>query len=64
MLPSKLRELVYSLATCTHTIDSKLEFGCASSIDPPERIPVQEYIPFQQELAARKKCCNETIPNI
>ncbi|KAH3770664.1 hypothetical protein DPMN_171956 [Dreissena polymorpha] len=54
MLPSKLRELVYSLATCTHTIDSKLEFGCASSVDPPERIPVQEYIPFQQELAARK----------
>ncbi|KAH3770557.1 uncharacterized protein LOC127845918 [Dreissena polymorpha] len=54
MLPSELRELVDSLATCTHTIESKLEFGCASSIDPPERIPVQEYIPFQQELAARK----------
>ncbi|KAH3771046.1 hypothetical protein DPMN_172346 [Dreissena polymorpha] len=54
MLPSKVRELVYSLATCTHTIDSKLEFGCASSVDPPELIPIKEYIPIQQELAARK----------
>ncbi|KAH3771056.1 hypothetical protein DPMN_172356 [Dreissena polymorpha] len=54
MLPSKLRELVYSLATCTHTIDSKLEFGCASSVDPSEQIPIKEYIPIQQELAARK----------
>ncbi|KAH3770608.1 hypothetical protein DPMN_171897 [Dreissena polymorpha] len=64
MLPSKLRELVYSLATCTHTIDSKLEFGCASSVDPPELIPIKEYIPIQQELAARKKCYIKTIPNI
>ncbi|KAH3770198.1 hypothetical protein DPMN_171482 [Dreissena polymorpha] len=54
MLPSKVRELVDSLAIYTHSIGIKLEFGCASSIDPPERIPVQEYIPFQQELAARK----------
>ncbi|KAH3770600.1 uncharacterized protein LOC127843703 [Dreissena polymorpha] len=54
MLPSKVRELVDSLAIYTHSIGLKLEFGCASSIDPPERIPVQEYIPFQQELAARK----------
>ncbi|KAH3771013.1 hypothetical protein DPMN_172313 [Dreissena polymorpha] len=54
MLPSELRELVDSLATCTHTIESKLEFGCASSVDPPEWIPIQEYIPVQQELAARK----------
>ncbi|KAH3770972.1 hypothetical protein DPMN_172272 [Dreissena polymorpha] len=54
MLPSKVRELVDSLAIYTHSIWIKLEFGCASSIDPPERIPVQEYIPFQQELAARK----------
>ncbi|KAH3770582.1 hypothetical protein DPMN_171871 [Dreissena polymorpha] len=54
MLPSELRKLVDSLATCTHTIESKLEFGCASSVDPPEGIPIQEYIPVQQELAARK----------
>ncbi|KAH3770572.1 hypothetical protein DPMN_171861 [Dreissena polymorpha] len=54
MLPSELRELVDSLATCTHTIESRLEFGCASSVDPPEGIPIQEYIPVQQELAARK----------
>ncbi|XP_052233042.1 uncharacterized protein LOC127845905 [Dreissena polymorpha] len=54
MLPSKVRELVDSLAIYTHSIGLKLEFGCACSIDPPERIPVQEYIPFQQELAARK----------
>ncbi|KAH3770511.1 hypothetical protein DPMN_171798 [Dreissena polymorpha] len=54
MLPSELRELVDSLATCTHTIESKLEFGCARSIDHPEGIPIQEYIPVQQELAAWK----------
>ncbi|KAH3770965.1 hypothetical protein DPMN_172265 [Dreissena polymorpha] len=54
MLPSKVRELVDSLAIYTHSIGIKLEFGCASSIDPSEQIPVQEYIPFQQELAARK----------
>ncbi|XP_052229368.1 uncharacterized protein LOC127843690 [Dreissena polymorpha] len=54
MLPSKVRELVDSLAIYTHSIGLKLEFGCASSIDPPERILVQEYIPFQQKLAARK----------
>ncbi|KAH3770592.1 hypothetical protein DPMN_171881 [Dreissena polymorpha] len=54
MLPSKVCELVDSLAIYTHSIGIKLEFGCASSIDPLERIPVQEYIPFQQELAARK----------
>ncbi|KAH3770951.1 hypothetical protein DPMN_172251 [Dreissena polymorpha] len=54
MLPSKVRELVDSLAIYTHSIGIKLEFGCASSIDPPERIPVQEYITIQQELAARK----------
>ncbi|KAH3770998.1 hypothetical protein DPMN_172298, partial [Dreissena polymorpha] len=45
MLPSKVRELVDSLAIYTHLIGIKLEFGCAS---------IQEYIPFQQELAARK----------
>ncbi|KAH3864664.1 hypothetical protein DPMN_027687 [Dreissena polymorpha] len=54
MLPSKVRELVDSLAIYTHSIGIKLEFGCASSINPQERIPVQEYIPFQQDLAARK----------
>ncbi|KAH3770645.1 hypothetical protein DPMN_171937 [Dreissena polymorpha] len=54
MPPSKVRELVDSLAIYTHSIWIKLEFGCACSIDPPERIAVQEYIPFQQELAARK----------
>ncbi|KAH3771093.1 hypothetical protein DPMN_172395 [Dreissena polymorpha] len=64
MLPSKVRELVDSLAIYTHSIGIKLEFGCASSIDPPVRIPVQEYIPFQQELAAAEKCCSKTIPNI
>ncbi|KAH3771104.1 hypothetical protein DPMN_172406 [Dreissena polymorpha] len=54
MLPSELRKLVDSLATCTHTIESKLEFGCASSVDSLEGIPIQEYISVQQELAARK----------
>ncbi|KAH3776100.1 hypothetical protein DPMN_177514 [Dreissena polymorpha] len=54
LFPSKLRDLVDTISTCTHTIEIKLEFGCVSSSHHPERIPLQEYIPIKQELEARK----------
>ncbi|KAH3770443.1 hypothetical protein DPMN_171730, partial [Dreissena polymorpha] len=53
LLPSELRDLVGRLAACPHAIDIELEIGCASSIDPPERILLQEYILVQQELFSR-----------
>ncbi|KAH3770277.1 hypothetical protein DPMN_171561 [Dreissena polymorpha] len=53
LLPSELRDLVGRLAARPHAIDIELEIGCASSIDPPERILLQEYILVQQELVSR-----------
>ncbi|KAH3778631.1 hypothetical protein DPMN_180100 [Dreissena polymorpha] len=52
--PSKLRDLCDLLTAFNHTIEMSLEFGCASSFMPLERISLQEYIPFHQEFTARK----------
>ncbi|XP_052223303.1 uncharacterized protein LOC127839143 [Dreissena polymorpha] len=54
-LPSELRELVDTLSGCTQTVESKLEFGCASFDDCRlKRIPSDEYIVIQQELETLK----------
>ncbi|KAH3840070.1 hypothetical protein DPMN_113512 [Dreissena polymorpha] len=53
MLPSKLLDLVDLIATCSHTIDTRLDFACASGSRSTERIPLQEYIPIKQELCAQ-----------
>ena len=53
MLPSKLLDLVDLIATCSHTIDTRLDFACASGSRSTERIPLQEYIQIQQELVSR-----------
>ncbi|KAH3770475.1 hypothetical protein DPMN_171762 [Dreissena polymorpha] len=53
LLPSELRDLVGRLAACPYAIDIELEIGCASSIDPPKQILLQEYILVQQELVSR-----------
>ncbi|KAH3692291.1 hypothetical protein DPMN_194741 [Dreissena polymorpha] len=54
LLPSKLHDLVDTLAACTHTIEIKVEFGCACDINPKNNIPMDKYIPIQQELGSRK----------
>ncbi|KAH3797124.1 hypothetical protein DPMN_150699 [Dreissena polymorpha] len=47
-----LGALVDTLSGCTQTVKSKLEFGCASFHDFGfKRIPPEEYISIQQELA-------------
>ncbi|KAH3690517.1 hypothetical protein DPMN_194223 [Dreissena polymorpha] len=57
LLPSELRELVGTLAGCSHgcshAIEINLEFGCASSDEHPNRIPLHEYIPIEKELVSR-----------
>ncbi|KAH3710733.1 hypothetical protein DPMN_070226 [Dreissena polymorpha] len=51
LLPSELHELVGTLSACTRTVESKLEFGCASFNDfRVKSIPPEEYISIQQEL--------------
>ncbi|XP_052250621.1 uncharacterized protein LOC127857915 isoform X2 [Dreissena polymorpha] len=51
LLPSELHELVGTLSACTRTVESKLEFGCASFNDARVKsIPPEEYISIQQEL--------------
>ncbi|XP_052250714.1 uncharacterized protein LOC127857964 isoform X2 [Dreissena polymorpha] len=51
LLPSELHELVGTLSACTRTVESKLEFGCASFNDARVKsISPEEYISIQQEL--------------
>ncbi|KAH3880985.1 hypothetical protein DPMN_004908 [Dreissena polymorpha] len=51
LLPSELHELVGTLSACTRTVESRLEFGCASFNDARVKsIPSEEYISIQQEL--------------
>ncbi|KAH3710879.1 hypothetical protein DPMN_070375 [Dreissena polymorpha] len=51
LLPSELHEFVDTLSACTRTVESKLEFGCASFNDARVKpIPPEEYISIQQEL--------------
>ncbi|KAH3692286.1 hypothetical protein DPMN_194736 [Dreissena polymorpha] len=53
MPPSKLRDILDTLSACKHAIEIRLECGCASSVDPPERVQLQEYHSSQLEIAAR-----------
>ncbi|XP_052240952.1 uncharacterized protein LOC127851293 isoform X2 [Dreissena polymorpha] len=50
LLPSELRDLVDTLAACSHAIEINLE--CAF-LDNQKRIPLQKYIPIEQELVSR-----------
>ncbi|KAH3798868.1 hypothetical protein DPMN_152471 [Dreissena polymorpha] len=55
LLPSELRELVDALSACTQTIESNLDFCCASMDDSTlKRIPPEEYIVVKKELEMRK----------
>ncbi|KAH3714824.1 hypothetical protein DPMN_057525 [Dreissena polymorpha] len=53
LIPSELRDLVGTLAACSHAIESNLQFGCASSDKHQNRIPLHEYIPMEKELVSR-----------
>ncbi|KAH3853028.1 hypothetical protein DPMN_095551 [Dreissena polymorpha] len=56
LLPSELRELVAALSACTHTVESNLDFCCASwEYFTCKRIPPEEYIVVQHELEMLKK---------
>ncbi|KAH3805654.1 hypothetical protein DPMN_133959 [Dreissena polymorpha] len=55
LLPSELRELVGTLSACKQTVESKLEFGCASfEVFSFKRIPPEECIAIKQELDTLK----------
>ncbi|XP_052267291.1 uncharacterized protein LOC127869057 isoform X2 [Dreissena polymorpha] len=57
LLPYKLRELVDTLSACTQTIESNLDFCCASLDDTTltfKRIPPEEYIVVKKELEMLK----------
>ncbi|XP_052221617.1 uncharacterized protein LOC127838087 isoform X1 [Dreissena polymorpha] len=55
LLPSELRDLVDALSACTQTIESNLDFCCASLDDSTfKRIPPEEYIVVKKELEMRK----------
>ncbi|KAH3873606.1 hypothetical protein DPMN_036844 [Dreissena polymorpha] len=55
LLPSELRELVDTLSACTQTIESNLDFCCASLDGTTfKRIPPEEYIVVKKELEMLK----------
>ncbi|XP_052221929.1 uncharacterized protein LOC127838309 isoform X2 [Dreissena polymorpha] len=55
LLPYEVRKLVGTLSARYRTVETNLEFGCASSdASTFERIPLNEYISIQQELETQK----------